>query len=54
MGMTAIRQFDPIPYYLLAHIDEAMGDSEAAKEWLHKVIYLALDFITAYLDLATL
>ncbi|MES9938235.1 MAG: CheR family methyltransferase [Sedimenticola sp.] len=54
MGMIAIRQFDPIPYYLLAHIDEAMEAREEAKQWLHKVIYLSPDFVTAYLDLATL
>jgi chemotaxis protein methyltransferase CheR len=42
------------PYYLLAHIEEARGESEAAKKLLDQVLYLQPDLIPAYLDLAAI
>jgi chemotaxis protein methyltransferase CheR len=40
------------PIYLLAQIRELQGDTEQAKVLLLKVIYLAPEFVAAYLDLA--
>lgn len=42
------------PYFLLATIAEARGDSEQAKELLKKVIYLDPTFVAAYLELSGL
>ena len=50
----AVDSFAPIPYSLLAHIEEERGASEVAAQLLKKVIYLAPNFIPAYLELADL
>lgn len=46
---TAVR-----PYFLLAHIAEMKGNSEEAKTFLKRIIYLSPDFIPAYLELGAL
>ena len=50
----AVDSFAPVPYSLLAHIEEERGASEVAAQLLKKVIYLAPNFIPAYLELADL
>lgn len=42
------------PYFLLAQIAEAQGESGSAKDLLRKAVYLAPDFVAAYLELAAL
>jgi len=42
------------PYFLLAHIAEAKGDVEEAKNFLKKVIYLDPSCVAAYLEISGL
>lgn len=50
----AVDPMDPAPYYLLAHIAEDRGERAEAKAQLKKIIYLAPNFVAAYLDLGQL
>lgn len=45
---------DPRIYYIQALMEQAQGNSLAARSLLRKVLYLEPDFIPAYLDLASI
>lgn len=49
--LIAQNSFDHQPYYLTALLDQESGKHEEAKFLLKKVLYLAPDFISAYLEL---
>jgi len=42
------------PFFLLAHVAEAAGNDEEAKEFLKKAIYLQPSFVAAYCELGSL
>jgi len=48
---TEAAPFSPEPYYLLAQIAEHRGATREAAELLKKCLYLAPDFVPAYLEL---
>jgi chemotaxis protein methyltransferase CheR len=50
----ALSDLDPRPYFLLARLAQARGDSAAAKTLLKKVIYLDASFVAACLELGAL
>lgn len=50
----ALAPLAPEPYYLLARVAEERGDTEGAKTFLKKIIYLIPDEVSAYLELASL
>lgn len=49
-----IRPLSAEPYFLLAHIAEAKGNDEEAKNFFKKVIYLDATSVPAYLEIAGL
>jgi chemotaxis protein methyltransferase CheR len=51
---VALDPLAPTAYQLLASIAEERGDRDEARELLRKVIYLAPDAATAYLELGAL
>lgn len=52
--VISIDADSPDPFFLLAHVAEAVGNNEEAKQFLKKAIYLQPSFVAAYCELGSL